>query len=115
EGWRERLYVRALPLSGELPSLTKRQQEVWSIIEEWREMPLQEVLELAETTPGTVRKLEDKGLISIGPRISERDPYAREHILPTQPLALDAEQDAALQKIKAALDARVAAGVPHAG
>src|SRR5439155_20908226 len=25
EGWRERLFVRALPLSGELPKLTKRQ------------------------------------------------------------------------------------------
>jgi primosomal protein N' (replication factor Y) (superfamily II helicase) len=104
EGWRERLYVRALPLVGELPGLTKRQQEVWNIIEEWREMALQEVLELAETTPGTVRKLEDKGLISIGPKISERDPYAREHILPTQSLPLNADQAAAFAAITQALD-----------
>src|SRR6266700_3559992 len=103
EGWRERLFVRALPLSGDLPQLTKRQQDVWNIIEEWRELPLQELLELAQTTPDTVRKLEDKGLVSLGPKISERDPYANEHILPTQPLPLNAEQAVALEKIKGAI------------
>src|SRR5208283_4849792 len=72
-GWRERLYVRALPASGEFPKLPKRQREVWNIIEERREMPLQELLELAETTSATVRKLEDRGLVEIAPQISERD------------------------------------------
>ncbi len=112
-GWRERLFARALPLAGDLPRLTKRQQEVWNIIEEWREMSLQELLNLADTTAETVRKLEDKGLVSIGPQISERDPYAREHILPTQPLALNAEQAAALQKIKAALDSKEPSTINH--
>src|SRR6059058_3936654 len=28
-GWRERLYVRAMPVSGELPKLPKRQKEIW--------------------------------------------------------------------------------------
>src|SRR5215471_8729182 len=32
-GWRERLFVRALPVTGELPKLPKRQQAVWHIIE----------------------------------------------------------------------------------
>ena len=105
-GWRERLFIRALPLTGGLPKLTKRQQEVWNIIEEWRELPLQELLDLADTTAETARRLEDKGLVHIGPRISERDPYAREHILPTQPLAPNAEQAVALEKIKAALDSK---------
>jgi len=116
EGWRERLVVRALPLSGDPPKLTKRQQDIWNIIEEWRELPLQELLGLADTTTDTVRKLEDKGLVSIGPQISERDPYANEHILPTQPLALNPDQAAALEKIKGALGStrvpRVASGVP---
>ena len=88
-GWRERLFVRALTVSGEFPKLPKRQQEVWNIIEERRELPLQELVELAETTAATVRKLEDRGLVEITPQISERDPYAREHILPSQPLALN--------------------------
>src|SRR6185503_3505736 len=102
------------PLTGDMPKLTKRQQDVWNIIEEWRALPLQELLGLAETTADTVRKLEDKGLVGIGPRISERDPYANEHILPTQPLALNAEQAVALGKINAAIDAQSAAGVPPA-
>src|SRR3984957_18495411 len=89
-GWRERLFVRALPVAGEFPKLSKRQREIWNIIEERREMPLQELIELAETTAGTVRHLEDKGLVSISSEVSERDPYAKEQILPSQPLTLNA-------------------------
>src|SRR3989442_4316113 len=88
-GWRERLYVRALHFTGELPKLAKRQKEIWHIIEERRELPLQELLELAQTTTATIRRLEDKGLVAITAQVSERDPYAREHILPNQPLQLN--------------------------
>jgi len=102
-GWRERLFVRALPFAGELPRLPKRQLEIWNIIEERREMPLQELLELTETTASTIRRLEDKGLVEISRQISERDPYAREHILPTQPLPLNAAQAQSLEKIKDAI------------
>lgn len=103
-GWRERLFVRALPFPGELPKLPKRQQEVWNIIEERRELPLTELLELADTTSATVRRLEDRGLVAIAPEISERDPYAREHIMPSQPLPLNDAQAKALAAIKAAMD-----------
>jgi primosomal protein N' (replication factor Y) len=103
-GWRERLFVTALPFAGELPKLPKRQREIWNIIEERREMPLQELLELTGTTASTIRRLEDKGLISISAQISERDPYAREHILPSQPLELNPSQAAALEKIKGAME-----------
>jgi primosomal protein N' (replication factor Y) len=106
EGWRERLFVRALPISGEMPKLTKRQLEVWNIIEEWRQIQLTELLELTGTTAETVRRLEDLGVVSIAPQVSERDPYAHEQILPTQPLALNPEQAAALAKITAAMDSR---------
>jgi len=37
-------------VSGEFPKLPKRQQEVWNIIGRTRELPLQELVELAETT-----------------------------------------------------------------
>jgi primosomal protein N' (replication factor Y) len=103
-GWRERLYVRVLPLAGELPRLAKRQQEIWRILEERRELPLRELLAQARTTTATLRRLEDKGLITIAPEISERDPYAREHILPTQPLPLNPAQAKALDAIIAAMD-----------
>ena len=104
EGWRERLVVRALPQPAELPKLSKRQVEIWKVIEEWREMPLQELLRITESTAETVRKLEDKGLVTVSAQVSERDPYAHEVILPTQPLPLHSEQAVALEKIKQALD-----------
>jgi primosomal protein N' (replication factor Y) (superfamily II helicase) len=112
-GWRERLFVRALPVAGELPKLAKRQREIWNIIEERREMPLQELLELAETTASTIRRLEDKGLVEIANQISERDPYAREHILPTQALPVNAAQADALQKIKVAMNDSGSTRVPR--
>jgi primosomal protein N' (replication factor Y) len=98
-GWRERLFVRVIPRSGEPPALTKRQQHVWQVIEEWRELPLQELLRLTSTTADTVRRLEDKGLILISPQVSERDPYANEQILPSPPLTLNPEQARALEAI----------------
>jgi primosomal protein N' (replication factor Y) (superfamily II helicase) len=101
--WRERLFVRALPVNGEFPKLPKRQQDVWNLIEERREILLSELVELAETTAATVRKLEDRGLIEITSEISERDPYAREHILPSQPLVLNDAQAKALDSVKQAM------------
>jgi primosomal protein N' (replication factor Y) (superfamily II helicase) len=109
--WRERLFVRVLPLSGEFPKLPKRQLEVWNIIEERREILLAELVALAETTAATVRKLEDRGLITITNEISERDPYAREQILATAPIVLNPSQAVALEKIKAALEKRGACSV----
>ena len=100
EGWKKQLFVRALAVGGEFPKLPKRQQEVWNIIEERRELPLTELVEQAETTATTVRRLEDRGLVEITSEIAERDPYAREHILPTQPLPLNPAQEKALEKVK---------------
>jgi primosomal protein N' (replication factor Y) len=105
-GWRERLFVRALPFTGELPKLPKRQREIWNLVEEHREMPLQELLELAATTASTIRRLEDKGLLTIATQVSERDPYAREHILPSQPLPLNPAQAKALQAITSESEGR---------
>jgi primosomal protein N' (replication factor Y) len=104
EGWRERLWVRVLPFQGELPKLSKRQRELWNLLEEWREISLQELLRLTGTTTETVRRLEDKGLVSIAPQVAERDPYGQEHLLPTQPLALNPEQASALGRIVEAMD-----------
>ncbi|MFN7142034.1 MAG: DEAD/DEAH box helicase, partial [Limisphaerales bacterium] len=105
DGWKEQLFVRALIPAPEVElKLTKRQKEIWKLIEEKKELPLQEFLELAETTAETVRRLEDKGLVSIAAQISERDPYARENILPSTALPLNPQQQHAMAKIKAAMD-----------
>lgn len=103
DGWRERLFVRALPASGEPPKLTKRQEHIWTVIRELKQAPLQEVLESTGTTSETIRRLEDKGLVAIAPEISERDPYANEKILPTTPLSLNAEQAEAFRQIGQAM------------
>ena len=103
-GWRERLYVRVLPFTGEFPKLTKRQQEVWNLVEERRELPLAELLELTKASVAAVRKLEDCKLVSISSEVSERDPYARETILPTQNIVLNPAQAQALGEILKAMD-----------
>ncbi len=103
-GWRERLYVRAVPVGGPPPKLSKRQKELWQILEERRELPLKELLKLARTTAGTLRRLEDKGLVAIAAQVSERDPYASEQILPSQPLTLNPAQARALAAITAAME-----------
>ncbi len=104
-GWRERLFVRVLPPAGEFPHLTRRQLEVWNLVEERRGLPLQELLRLTGTTSETVRRLEDKGLVEVAPQVSERDPYAREHILPSDRLTLNPEQARACASIIDAMDA----------
>src|SRR5687768_5283341 len=99
QGWRERLFVRALTVDGAMPKLTKRQHEVWNVIEEWRRLPLTELLRLTDATADMVRRLEDKGLVKISTDISERDPYANEQIVATKALTLNAEQAAALTAV----------------
>ena len=99
QGWRERLFVRLLPGGESIVNLTKRQAEVYHVIEENRSIALQELLKITGTTAATVRKLEDRGFIEIAPQISERDPYANEEIIPTRPLELNFEQSVALGEV----------------
>jgi len=73
-GWRELLYVRALPFSESCPNCQTPKRR----LAHHRGTPgaaLKELLELAQTTAVTIRRLEDKGLVSVAPQISERDPY----------------------------------------
>ena len=112
-GWRELLFVHALPFNGDLPKLSKRQKEIWHIIEERRELPLKELLEIADTAASTIRRLEDKGLVAISAQISERDPYAREHFLPTQPLPLNPPQAKALDTVISTMDQNVTQQLPE--
>jgi primosomal protein N' (replication factor Y) len=106
EGWREQLFVRALPAPEPDPKLSKRQREILEMARAAKELPLQNLLRQANTTALTLRRLEDKGLLQIAPQISERDPYAREIILPTQPLSLHPEQERAVGQIIQALSAQ---------
>jgi len=97
------LFVHLQPVHGDAPKLSKRQAEILEIVRKQGDMPLQDLLQSADTTAQTLRRLEDKGLISITPKISERDPYGRETILPTQSLAFNKEQQQAFEEITAAM------------
>jgi primosomal protein N' (replication factor Y) len=99
EGWREQLFVRVLPGPNPGPKLSKRQAEILEMARARKELPLQDLLRQANTTGQTLRRLEDKGLIHIAPQISERDPYGRDIILPTQPLSLNDAQQRAVTAI----------------
>lgn len=105
-GWRERLVVRLVPDAREVPGLTRRQQELWVLLKRQGDgtMPLRELIETAGTTAGTVRRLEDRGLVVIQPEISERDPYANEQILPSKPLPLNPDQARCLEALVGALE-----------
>src|SRR6185312_13838826 len=89
EGWREQLFVRALPPPETDPKLSKRQTEILAAARAGKELPLQDFLRQTNSTSQTLRRLEDKGLLEIATRISERDPYARDVVLPTTSLALN--------------------------
>lgn len=101
--WRKQLFVRLLPVSGELPKITPRQRQLIDLLTQRGALALSELLRVADTTSQTLRRLEDKGLISVAPQVSERDPYASEHIMPSKPLVLNTEQAVALVKIKSAM------------
>jgi primosomal protein N' (replication factor Y) len=103
-GWRERLVVRLGPAVTALPKLTPRQNELYRAVQERKEVPLQELITQAKTTAATLRRLEDLGVVSIRPKISERDPYRDEIVLPSQPLPLNEAQEAALAAILAAMN-----------
>jgi primosomal protein N' (replication factor Y) len=99
EGWREQLFVHALPSRDQDPKLSKRQAEILAAVRARKDLPLQELLRQTNSTSQTLRRLEDKGLLQIAPRISERDPYAREEILPTTDLSLNDAQRIAVDAI----------------
>lgn len=104
DGWRERLMVRPVKSEARRPELTKRQAEIFEIIEAAGEIFLQELLDQAHTTAATIRKLETLHLVTIAPAVSERDPYANETILPTEALPLNPEQIRAMDAITRAMD-----------
>ena len=103
-GWRERLYVRALPAAGELPKLPKRQKEVWR---HHRGTARTAAPGIARAGPDHGRHGPAAGGQGLGGHRRRRFPSAtltrREHILPTQPLPLNPAQ-ARAGAIMAAMD-----------
>jgi primosomal protein N' (replication factor Y) (superfamily II helicase) len=103
-GWKERLVVTFLSDPAAEQKLSERQAEILGLIRQRKSAALTTILKEARTTSATLKKLEEAHLISIAPQVAERDPYANEIILPTQPLTLNAEQNNALARILKGID-----------
>lgn len=63
---------------------------------------MQQLCRELKTTPGTIRQLGQRGLVTIAVRARRRDPLANRRILPTKPLSLNDEQKKVLEAICAA-------------
>ena len=106
EGWKKQLWVQLIVLEGAVIPLTNRQQVIIDYLRQEKHVAVQTLLKALHTTLDTLRRLEDHGLITITPQITERDPYLLEHIIPTKPLEVNDEQKVALKQILDAIDRR---------
>ena len=98
---RELLFIE--PAFAAMPvALTSRQQWLYDQIVRLGGGWMRQLCEELKTTPASIRALGAKGLLSVAVRQKRRDPLAGSRILPTKPLALNAEQSAALAKIVSA-------------
>ncbi len=99
---------RLLEAAGAIPARAGKQREVAAYLAEHNEpVSLAKLAETLATTSGTIRSLEDRGLVEIRPVTEDRDPYADRDFPVSSPMRLTPKQETALAPIREALDARV--------
>ena len=101
KGFRERLFVKMCDTTPDdaLEDMLRRaprQAAVLSLLTTVDGMFMTELISTSGATSGTIRALAKKGLVTIGPKTTMRDPAAHHKILHTRPLDLMAEQAVAL-------------------
>ena len=95
---RELLYVE--PALAPAPvEMTRRLQSLYDEIARLGGGWMTQLCRELKTTPTTIRQLGVRGLVTVAVRARRRDPLAGRRILPSKPLALNAEQAAALATI----------------
>lgn len=110
---KELLYVE--PAEAGPAPLTARQR---ALVQEIRRVGggwMQQLVREFKTTPATLRALAGKGALAIAPRAARRDPLAGRRVMPTAPFALNPEQRAALEAIRAATKPVLLHGVTGSG
>ena len=112
--WKEQLHVFPSNSPEANCPCSPRQKEILALLAQRGPMPLALFAKAAATTPDTLRRMEDKGLVRIASVTIDRDPYANETIIPTQPLSLNPEQSTALAAISQAIDASGSSTEPSA-
>ena len=111
---KEQLFVE--PAEGApAEGLTARQKWLYDNIVRLDGGWLAQLCEELKTTPASLRALAAKGLVAIAPRARRRDPLSGRRVLPTKPLALNAQQSAALAAIRSAKGALLLHGVTGSG
>lgn len=88
------------------PKLTKKQHHVLEMLRRLGSCPVRELREAADVGDSVIAKLADHGWVVVEKRIVGRDPFGEDHILPTNPLDLTAEQAVALERVNRAVDER---------
>ncbi len=86
--------------------LTRRQRWLVENVERLGGGWMQQLCRELKTTPASMKGLAERGLVKIEVRAKRRDPLTGSRILPTKPLPLNAEQQAALAAIKGEEGAR---------
>jgi len=89
---------------GVASTLPLRQREVFQCLEEHGTMALSELKERAGCSESPIRTLEKNGWVKIAEETILRDPHAGLELLRTKPFDLMAEQQTALEMIKASMD-----------
>ena len=104
--WKKQLVVRFAGIKNypeTETNLTKRQKEILKVIEEWRVLPLRDLIKITGSTKSVVNKLVEYEIVKLSEEILERDPSAGEEILPSKPLPLNDQQFVALDEISKAV------------
>jgi primosomal protein N' (replication factor Y) len=103
---RSRLTV-VLSDSASIPTaLTPLQRRVVSILEEWKQLSVVELVRLANTTAALIRRMAVSGIIRIFDQRIERDPHAADTLVASSQLTLNAEQTVALKPILESLSGK---------
>ena len=95
------LYVDPVPEKAlaALPKLTSRQAELLENLRRVGGGWMRQVCTEFACAPSTIRKLEELGAVTVEEKQVRRDPLANRRVLPTRPLPLNGEQEAALRLI----------------
>ena len=101
---KEQLFVEAVERDGGWgmrdEGLTKRQQWLYEQVVRLGGGWLQLLCRELKTTPSSLKALAERGFVKIEVRAKRRDPLTGSRILPSRPLPLNAEQQAALAAIE---------------
>lgn len=99
------LTAKAANFNAEFEALDAKKKEVIRVLHRLGDLPLRELLGVAEASEYSIGKLCAEGWLRKEKRVLERRPMAHFIVQPDQPKTLTGEQQLALREICAALDA----------